>query len=138
MPHVPLLTPHGESPQDDRSETMRRLLDTYELEHELGCRMEELKRSIEGMGQLVGDQVRQAYPHSSCSIPPDTRQPSCLFLGCRSGWTDPRAGISRSGSLVRHRLRSSDRHLPIYPPVRIRLARYRHAAGKQTKRADTS
>ncbi|GAA5879942.1 hypothetical protein JCM3774_005686 [Rhodotorula dairenensis] len=44
----------------DRSETMQRLLDTYELEHELGCRMEELKRSIEGMGQLVGDQVAEA------------------------------------------------------------------------------
>lgn len=36
---------------------MHRLVETYELEHELGTRMEELKRSIEGIGQLVGDQV---------------------------------------------------------------------------------
>ncbi|GAA5977112.1 hypothetical protein JCM10908_004860 [Rhodotorula pacifica] len=44
---------------DGRSETMHRLVETYELEHELGCRMDELKRSIEGMGQLVGDQVAE-------------------------------------------------------------------------------
>lgn len=37
---------------------MHRLVETYEREHELGCRMEELKRSIEGIGQLAGDQVR--------------------------------------------------------------------------------
>lgn len=48
----------GRGSQDYRSEMMHRLVETYEREHELGCRMEELKRSIEGIGQLVGDQVR--------------------------------------------------------------------------------
>lgn len=36
---------------------LRELAETYEIEHELGYKVDELKRTIEGMGQIVGDQV---------------------------------------------------------------------------------
>lgn len=47
---------------------LRELAETYEIEHELGYKVDELKRTIEGMGQIVGDQVRSlvvAHPRSA-------------------------------------------------------------------------
>lgn len=54
--------------QHDRSETLKRLVETYELEHDLGCRMDELKRSIEGMSELVGSQVSLRLPVGARSM----------------------------------------------------------------------
>ncbi|GAA5902745.1 uncharacterized protein JCM6883_007227 [Sporobolomyces salmoneus] len=43
-----------------RNDVVRQLAETYEIEHELGSKVEELRKSIAEMGQLVGDQVAQA------------------------------------------------------------------------------
>lgn len=37
---------------------MEQLTNAYEVEHELGYKVEELRKSIEDMGHLVGEQVR--------------------------------------------------------------------------------
>ncbi|GAA6063260.1 hypothetical protein JCM10212_004994 [Sporobolomyces blumeae] len=53
--------------QDDahrRAEMLKELTATYEHEHDLGYKVEELKKSIHDMGQLVGDQVAQAVTNS--------------------------------------------------------------------------
>ncbi|GAA5916487.1 hypothetical protein JCM8208_006388 [Rhodotorula glutinis] len=47
-----------------RAGMLEQLVETYEHEHDLGSKVEELKRSIEGIGQLVGDQVAQAVGSS--------------------------------------------------------------------------
>ncbi|GAA5935660.1 hypothetical protein JCM3775_003376 [Rhodotorula graminis] len=56
-----------------RAGMLEQLVETYELEHDLGSKVEELKRSIEGIGQLVGDQVAQAV---GSSLAADTRRRS--------------------------------------------------------------
>ncbi|GAA5961692.1 hypothetical protein JCM3765_000478 [Sporobolomyces pararoseus] len=45
---------------DQRNEVVKQLAETYEIEHELGYKVEELRKSIAEMGQLVGDQVAQS------------------------------------------------------------------------------
>ncbi|GJN92814.1 hypothetical protein Rhopal_005852-T1 [Rhodotorula paludigena] len=45
---------------DRRAAMLDQLAETYEIEQELGFKVDELKRSIEGMGQLVGNQVAHA------------------------------------------------------------------------------
>ncbi|BGP01735.1 putative Transporter [Rhodotorula toruloides] len=54
----------GGADEDHRASMLRELAETYEIEHELGYKVDELKRTIEGMGQLVGDQVAQAVDRS--------------------------------------------------------------------------
>ncbi|GAA5853976.1 hypothetical protein JCM9279_007622 [Rhodotorula babjevae] len=56
-----------------RAGMLEQLVETYELEHDLGSKVEELKRSIEGIGQVVGDQVAQAV---GSSLAADTRRRS--------------------------------------------------------------
>ncbi|GAA6024732.1 hypothetical protein JCM11491_005170 [Sporobolomyces phaffii] len=46
--------------QDRRSEVALQLAQAYEVEQELGFKVEELRRSIQDMGLLVGDQVARA------------------------------------------------------------------------------
>ncbi|GAA6031273.1 hypothetical protein JCM8097_005578 [Rhodosporidiobolus ruineniae] len=50
----------GASEGDQRAAVLEQLAETYVVEHELGCKVDELRKSIEGMGQLVGDQVASA------------------------------------------------------------------------------
>ncbi|GAA5900665.1 hypothetical protein JCM5296_006742 [Sporobolomyces johnsonii] len=50
----------GKGDTDQRAEMLKQLAETYEVEQELGFKVDELRRSIEGMGQLVGEQVAQA------------------------------------------------------------------------------
>ncbi|GAA6003565.1 uncharacterized protein JCM10292_000419 [Rhodotorula paludigena] len=45
---------------DRRAAILDQLAETYEIEQELGFKVDELKRSVEGMGQLVGDRVAHA------------------------------------------------------------------------------
>ncbi|BGP64256.1 hypothetical protein NBRC10512v2_005611 [Rhodotorula toruloides] len=54
----------GGADEDHRASMLRELAETYEIEHELGYKVDELKRTIEGMGQIVGDQVAQAVDRS--------------------------------------------------------------------------
>ncbi|BGP26162.1 transporter [Rhodotorula toruloides] len=54
----------GEADEAHRISMLRELAETYEIEHELGYKVDELKRTIEGMGQIVGDQVAQAVDRS--------------------------------------------------------------------------
>ncbi|GAA6004223.1 hypothetical protein JCM10207_002490 [Rhodosporidiobolus poonsookiae] len=61
----------GESGEDARAEMLNQLAETYEVEQELGFKVDELRRSIEGMGQLVGEQVAQVVGDT---IRNDTRQ----------------------------------------------------------------
>ena len=50
--------------QDRRNKVMEQLTDAYEVEHELGYKVEELRKSIEDMGHLVGEQVRSKLRQS--------------------------------------------------------------------------
>ncbi|BGP33758.1 hypothetical protein JCM10296v2_005562 [Rhodotorula toruloides] len=54
----------GGADEDHRAAMLRELAETYEIEHELVYKVEELKRTVEGMGQIVGDQVAQAVDRS--------------------------------------------------------------------------
>jgi len=54
--------------QARRNQVMEQLTDAYEVEHELGYKVEELRKSIEDMGHLVGEQVRSKL-YFSISIP---------------------------------------------------------------------
>ncbi|BGP41832.1 hypothetical protein JCM10449v2_005823 [Rhodotorula kratochvilovae] len=60
-----------------RAGVLDQLAETYELEQELGFKVDELQRRIEGMGQLVGDQVAHAV---GASLRADTRRRTSWLL----------------------------------------------------------
>lgn len=84
---------------------LRELAETYEIEHELGYKVDELKRTIEGMGQLVGDQVCSmdvAHPRlAHRSVRRSPRLSTARFCKTRDG------GRGGSLSLSASSLRSS-------------------------------
>ncbi|GAA5957320.1 hypothetical protein JCM21900_000807 [Sporobolomyces salmonicolor] len=49
----------GKGDTDQRAVMLKQLAETYEVEQELGFKVDELRKSVEGMGQLVGKQVAQ-------------------------------------------------------------------------------
>ncbi|BGP18085.1 hypothetical protein JCM10213_003421 [Rhodosporidiobolus nylandii] len=66
----------GQGEGDDRANMLEQLAETYVVEQELGFKVDELRKSIEGMGTAVGEQVAQVVGET---IREDTRKRANWF-----------------------------------------------------------